>query len=382
MGSIPTDIRPPRCRRRWSRARGGKRKDVAARRPAAVRGIRRLRPRSAPAIPASASSMSTRSCGRRRRRRWRRCSARPRRRRCPIMSATWAGCIRFTASFATPSPTTNIPSDHERELLALNLKRARALPAGKQRYILVNAAQQRLYMYENGKPVDSMVVVVGKPKYPTPMMTAYIRFAALNPYWYVPPDLAGERRRASSCVKQGLDYLDEHGLRNGVRLGRATRRSSTPRRSTGRRSPTARSRSAPPEAGPAEFMGRMKFMFPNQFGRLSARQSAARAVQAKSRALFQRRLRPARGCARGSADGCSAATWTGQARGPSNRCRWPQPGAGLHHLSDRGARRRVDRLFRRRLWARRGEARRTRRPGAERRWSAPPADHSRQVATY
>ena len=52
----------------------------------------------------------------------------------------------------------------QRELLALNLERARALPAGKQRYVLVNAAQQRLYMYENGKPVDSMVVVVGKPK--------------------------------------------------------------------------------------------------------------------------------------------------------------------------------------------------------------------------
>ena len=37
-----------------------------------------------------------------------------------------------------------------------------------------------------------MVVVVGKPKWPTPMLTAYIRYAALNPYWYVPSDLAGE----------------------------------------------------------------------------------------------------------------------------------------------------------------------------------------------
>ena len=87
-----------------------------------------------------------------------------------------------------------------RSCSTLNLERARALPAGKQRYILVNAAQQRLYMYEDGKPVDSMVVVVGKPKYPTPMMTAYVRFAALNPYWYVPPDLAASasRRRWSS----------------------------------------------------------------------------------------------------------------------------------------------------------------------------------------
>ena len=80
--------------------------------------------------------------------------------------------------------------DQQREILELNLKRARILPAGKQRYVLVNAAQQRLFMYEDGKPVDSMVVVVGKTKYPTPMLAAYIRFAALNPYWYVPSDLA------------------------------------------------------------------------------------------------------------------------------------------------------------------------------------------------
>ena len=101
-------------------------------------------------------------------------------------------------------------ADHERDLLTVNLQRARVLPAGKQRYILVNAAQQRLYTFEDGKQVDSMAVVVGKPIYPTPMMTAYVRFAALNPYWYVPPDLAAERI-APKVVKQGLKYLDELG---------------------------------------------------------------------------------------------------------------------------------------------------------------------------
>src|SRR5207248_8380715 len=101
-------------------------------------------------------------------------------------------------------------SEHERQLIALNLERARALPAGKQRYILVNAAQQKLFMYDKGELVDSMVVVVGKPKYPTPMMTAYVRFASLNPYWFVPPDLAAERI-APNVIKRGLRYLDELG---------------------------------------------------------------------------------------------------------------------------------------------------------------------------
>jgi murein L,D-transpeptidase YcbB/YkuD len=101
-------------------------------------------------------------------------------------------------------------TEDQRQVLALNLERVRVLPAGTQRYVLVNAAQQRLYMYENRKPVDSMVVVVGKPKWPTPMLTAYIRYAALNPYWYVPSDLAGEDV-GQYVVKFGLKYLDDYG---------------------------------------------------------------------------------------------------------------------------------------------------------------------------
>ena len=78
--------------------------------------------------------------------------------------------------------------------------------------MLVNAAQQRLFMYDDGKPVDSMVVVVGKTKYPTPMLAAYIRYAALNPYWYVPPDLAGEDvgavrdEAAASTISTSMGY--------------------------------------------------------------------------------------------------------------------------------------------------------------------------------
>src|SRR5437868_375135 len=98
-------------------------------------------------------------------------------------------------------------TDEQRDLIELNMQRARVLPAGKQRYVLVNAAQQRLYMYEDRKPVDSMVVVVGKPKWPTPMLAAYIRYAALNPYWYVPSDLAGEDV-GQYVLKFGLKYLD------------------------------------------------------------------------------------------------------------------------------------------------------------------------------
>jgi murein L,D-transpeptidase YcbB/YkuD len=155
--------------------------------------------------------------------------------------------------------------DDKRQVLELNLKRARILPSGKDRYVLVNAAQQRLFMYENGRPVDSMVVVVGKTEYPTPMLAAYIRFAALNPYWYVPPDLAWEDV-GQWVEKYGFSYFQRMGYEevsdwtknpeildatkidwNAVRDGKTE----------------VLLRQNP---GPNNFMGRIKFMFPNNFG--------------------------------------------------------------------------------------------------------------------
>lgn len=155
--------------------------------------------------------------------------------------------------------------DSQREILELNLKRARILPASKERYVLVNAAQQRLFMYENGKPVDSMVVVVGKTKWPTPMMAAYIRFAALNPYWYVPSDLAGEDV-GQYVLKYGLKYLDDYGYevvsdwsRNPTIID--PKRVDWKGVVDGKVDVMIRQK-----PGPKNFMGRIKFMFPNQFG--------------------------------------------------------------------------------------------------------------------
>ena len=159
----------------------------------------------------------------------------------------------------------NYANDRERQLLSLNLERARTLPAGRQRYVLVNAAQQRLYAYENGRAVDSMRVVVGKPKYPTPMMTAWIRFAALNPYWYVPPDLAAERI-APRVLKQGLKYLDELGYQVLSDWGRDAQiidPATIDWKAVADGKVEVLIRQLP---GPHNSMGRMKFMFPNEAG--------------------------------------------------------------------------------------------------------------------
>lgn len=93
--------------------------------------------------------------------------------------------------------------------LLANLERARALPAGG-RFIVVDSATQRLTMYENGQPVDSMKVIVGMHDLPTPMIASMIHYITYNPYWNVPFHLV-RKTIAPNVLKQGLGYLKGHG---------------------------------------------------------------------------------------------------------------------------------------------------------------------------
>src|SRR5688572_28614905 len=96
---------------------------------------------------------------------------------------------------------------HYERLIQLNMERVGRLPtAGK--YLLVDAGAARLWMYEGGKPVDSMKVVVGAPATETPMLAAMIRFLSVNPYWNVPPELV-RSLIAPRVLEQGLTYLSD-----------------------------------------------------------------------------------------------------------------------------------------------------------------------------
>jgi murein L,D-transpeptidase YcbB/YkuD len=158
-------------------------------------------------------------------------------------------------------------SDAERRVLAVNLERARALPSGTGRYVIVNPPAARLYMYDNGQVVDSMRVVAGRsdPIAQTPMMNAYIRYAALNPYWNSPADITA-RRLAPTILKEGRAYFKNRGyelLSDWSDHARVIDPMSIDWRAVAAGRVQARLRQKP---GPANSMGRMKFMFPNAQG--------------------------------------------------------------------------------------------------------------------
>jgi hypothetical protein len=152
---------------------------------------------------------------------------------------------------------------YERLILA-NIERARAIPAVQGRYVLVDTASARLWMVEDGRIVDRMRVIVGKSAMPTPEMAGLIRYAALNPYWNLPPDLI--RKRARNAVAHGPRVIAEERLQ--VLSDWTERaRSLDPRRvnwgavAAGRL--LVNLRQLP---GPQNMMGRVKFMLPNDLG--------------------------------------------------------------------------------------------------------------------
>ena len=158
-------------------------------------------------------------------------------------------------------------TDAERRLLELNLERARALPSGNGRYVIVNPPAARLYMYDHGQVVDSMRVVAGRPDpvAQTPMMNAFIRYVALNPYWNSPPDITS-RRLAPTILKEGRAYFTKRGYDLVDHFGpdaRVLDPMSVDWRAVAAGRVQVNLRQRP---GPANSMGKMKFMFPNEQG--------------------------------------------------------------------------------------------------------------------
>ena len=113
--------------------------------------------------------------------------------------------IRDTA-WAQAQSNGNLTPDPR---LLANLERARSIPA-TGRFIVVDVAGQRMTMFEGGRPVDSMKIIVGTSEFPTPMIASYVHYITLNPYWDSPDHLV-RRAIAPNVISQGYGYLKARG---------------------------------------------------------------------------------------------------------------------------------------------------------------------------
>src|SRR3954454_20425739 len=157
--------------------------------------------------------------------------------------------------------------DYYEQLIIINMERAKRLPAPEEqpKYVVVDSGDARLSMWENGRKIDEMKVVVGKAETATPMMAAYIKYASVNPYWNVPPELT-RSLIGPRVVAQGVSYLTEREyevLTDYSDDAKAIDPHDVDWQAVVDGRQDVRQRRLP---SPANSMGMMKFMLPNYFG--------------------------------------------------------------------------------------------------------------------
>jgi murein L,D-transpeptidase YcbB/YkuD len=154
-----------------------------------------------------------------------------------------------------------VPLPERVRQIELNLERWRWLPRDLgERYLAVNAAAATLEVVEGGRVVLASRVVVGEPRYPTPVFQAWIRAVVLNPPWTVPASIVA--REILPELRRDPGYLADNEIAILDRLdsdpyGQAIDWSSVPAGG-----PLPRLQQRP---GPRNPLGRIKFDLPNPF---------------------------------------------------------------------------------------------------------------------
>ncbi len=157
----------------------------------------------------------------------------------------------------------NVSVDERITQIRLNLERWRWLPVHLgDRYLLVNIAGFRLDVVESNATVMTMRAIVGRPYRNTPIFSDVMTYLVFSPYWHVPPGIAA--RDILPKVQKDPRYLAANGFRvfRGWDSDVAIDPAAVTWAGVTRSNLPYRFRQDP---GPLNALGRVKFMFPNDF---------------------------------------------------------------------------------------------------------------------
>jgi len=154
----------------------------------------------------------------------------------------------------------NVPVEERIQEIIVAMERWRWLPAnlGSQ-YLMVNIAGFELTRVRDDKVEEKMAVVVGKPYARTPVFSDAVKYLEFNPYWNVPTSIA---------IKEELPKLRQNPAARAaagfeaVRGGKVYALTSINWNQYGPGNFPFQIRQRP---GPNNALGRVKYMFPNQF---------------------------------------------------------------------------------------------------------------------
>ncbi|MEA3454930.1 MAG: L,D-transpeptidase family protein [Campylobacterota bacterium] len=149
--------------------------------------------------------------------------------------------------------------------MELNLDRMKMMKRGEvSRHIMINIPAFRLYFYDNGEIFQTMKVVTGKKKHPTPVFSDTVETVVLNPYWNIPKSIIQKEmipkllRNSNAMKKKGIEIRDGWGP-NARKISASSVNWSQYRYS---KSVPYRFAQVP---GYKNALGKVKFLFPNKF---------------------------------------------------------------------------------------------------------------------
>lgn len=106
----------------------------------------------------------------------------------------------------------NVPAQTRARQVAHNMERWRWLPHDLgNRHVLVNIPAFTLDVIEQGQSILSMRVVVGKPSWPTPVLSAVMTQVILSPTWTIPQSIM--REEILPILRQNPGYLAQRNMK-------------------------------------------------------------------------------------------------------------------------------------------------------------------------
>ncbi len=159
----------------------------------------------------------------------------------------------------------NVPVSSRITTIRLNLDRIKWLnPRQPYRHIIINIPFFMLYFEEDGRLIQQMRVITGKPNHPTPIFSDEVEMIVLNPYWNIPMSIIQKEmipkllRDPYSLKRKGIEIFSGWG-KNAKPIDPASVDWAQYRYS---KSVPYRFAQLP---GKRNALGKIKFLFPNRF---------------------------------------------------------------------------------------------------------------------
>ena len=165
---------------------------------------------------------------------------------------------------AETASAIDVPAADRLKQIRANLERWRWITSELgERYVLVNVAGFRVGIYEEGREVLSMPVIVGRSYRQTPDFSGRISTITLNPTWTVPPKLA--REDILPKLRADPSYLTKKGIRVFENWSEGAREIDGADVDWKQIREDRLSYKFRQDPGPQNALGRILFQFPNKF---------------------------------------------------------------------------------------------------------------------